>query len=178
MNPVEQLLQAISERNLWQEDRVYARKELLKNEGAVDTNIYWVVDGSLRIFFRDGEDENIIRLGYSGNLITALDSFITEKPSPIIIDTIKKSHIKSVSKKVFMEMINSDIELKNIWTQGLMILVHQQLEREIDILSSSPKDRYFRVLQRSPQLFQEVPHKYIASYLRMTPETLSRIKKS
>ena len=57
-------------------------------------------------------------------------------------------------------------------------LFAQQIEREIDILTHSPVERYKRVLERSPQLFQEIPAKYIASYLRMTPETLSRIQKS
>jgi len=54
----------------------------------------------------------------------------------------------------------------------------QQMERERDLLTSSPMERYLRVKDRSPQLFQEIPNKYIASYLRMTPETLSRLKKS
>ena len=56
-------------------------------------------------------------------------------------------------------------------------LIYQQMERERDILTSSPLERYKRVLSRSPQLFQEIPNKHIASYLRMTPETLSRLKK-
>ena len=69
---------------------------------------------------------------------------------------------------------------KNIilWTQILENLVIQQMEREIDILTNSPKERYLRVLKRSPQLFQEIPNKHIANYLRMSPETLSRLKKS
>ena len=57
-------------------------------------------------------------------------------------------------------------------------LVLQQIEREKDLLYSSPKIRYERVLKRSPKLFQEIPNKYIANYLRMSPETLSRLKKS
>ncbi len=57
------------------------------------------------------------------------------------------------------------------------MLTLQQLEREIDILTKSPKERYERVLRRSPQLFQEIPNKHIANYLRMSPETLSRLKK-
>jgi lipocalin len=56
--------------------------------------------------------------------------------------------------------------------------VYQQIEREKDILTASPRERYLRVLKRSPQLFQEIPDKYIANYLRMSPETLSRMKKS
>jgi hypothetical protein len=53
-----------------------------------------------------------------------------------------------------------------------------QLEREVDLLTNDPAERYRRVLNRSPRLFQEVPAKYIANYLRMTPETMSRIKKT
>ena len=45
-------------------------------------------------------------------------------------------------------------------------------------LISSPKERYERVLKRSPQLFQEIPNKHIANYLRMSAETLSRLKNS
>ena len=52
------------------------------------------------------------------------------------------------------------------------------LEREVDLITYSPQKRFERVFERSPQLFQEIPQKYIASYLRMTPETLSRILKN
>jgi CRP/FNR family transcriptional regulator, anaerobic regulatory protein len=55
-------------------------------------------------------------------------------------------------------------------------LVVQQMQRELDLLTASPIERYRRVIARSPQLFQEVPLKYIADYLRMTPETLSRLR--
>jgi hypothetical protein len=56
------------------------------------------------------------------------------------------------------------------------MVITQQIEREIDLLTVSPTERLKRVLERSPNVFQEVPLKYIASYLRMTPETLSRLR--
>ncbi|MNY67885.1 hypothetical protein D3C86_2055530 [compost metagenome] len=65
-----------------------------------------------------------------------------------------------------------------LWIKILENLAVQQLEREIDLLKNSPKERYERVLKRSPQLFQESPNRHIANYLRMSPETLSRLKKS
>ena len=91
---------------------------------------------------------------------------------------MKKTVVKVVSKSDFISFLKSDIENLELWDTLLQGLIIQQLEREIDILTSSPVERYKRVLKRSPQLFQEIPHKHIASYLRMTPETLSRIKKS
>ncbi|MBN9337378.1 MAG: Crp/Fnr family transcriptional regulator, partial [Chryseobacterium sp.] len=91
---------------------------------------------------------------------------------------IKASTVKIASKKDFYELINSSNENLKLWSSILEDLVLQQIEREKDLLYSSPKIRYERVLKRSPKLFQEIPNKYIANYLRMSPETLSRLKKS
>lgn len=77
-----------------------------------------------------------------------------------------------------MELMESSAGNINLWNFILKDLIFQQMERERDLLTSSPFERYRRVLERSPQLFQEIPNRYIASYLRMTPETLSRMKKS
>ena len=74
--------------------------------------------------------------------------------------------------------MNASPENKEVWLQLLQEFVHQQIERENDLITFSPQKRFERVFKRSPQLFQEIPQKYIASYLRMTPETLSRILKS
>ncbi|MCY1222048.1 hypothetical protein D9M69_651860 [compost metagenome] len=77
-----------------------------------------------------------------------------------------------------MDFISKEPENLTLWAEILEDLVLQQIEREKDLLTHSPKERYERVLKRSPQLFQEIPNKHIANYLRMTPETLSRLKKS
>ena len=154
-----------------------SRNEFLKVKGTTDTNVYFIESGSLRIFVLDEYEEQTIRFAYKNNLIAALDSFITGKPSDFFIQAIKRSTIKVITKLQVDNFIQTDIN-RVWWTQVLENLVLQQLEREIDILTASPKDRYQRVLERSPQLFQEIPHKHIANYLRMTPETLSRLKKT
>ena len=61
------------------------------------------------------------------------------------------------------------------WRQMTEQALLGRIEREIDLVTNSPKERINRLLQRSPHIFQLFPHKYIASYLRMTPETLSRM---
>lgn len=153
------------------------RNEFLKVEGSIDTHVYCVESGSLRIFVMDDHQEQIIRFGYHGNLIVALDSFLTGKPSDLYIQAIKRSVIKIVTKPQIIRFIGTD-DNRMLWIKILENLVLQQMEREIDILTNSPKERYERVLKRSPQLFQEIPHRHIANYLRMSPETLSRLKKS
>ena len=153
------------------------RNEFLKVKGSVDTNVYYIESGSVRVFVMDDSEEQIIRFGYSGNIIVSLDSYLTGKPSDFFIQAIKKSIVKIISKQTLQEFLTIEGN-KTLWITILESLVLQQLEREVDILTGSPKERYQRVLTRSPQLFQEIPNRYIANYLRMTPETLSRLKKS
>ncbi len=156
---------------------VVERNEFLKVKGSIDTNLYYIESGSLRVFVLDDYAEQIIRFGYKENLIVALDSFLTGKSSDLFIQAIKKTVIKVITKQQidrFLEVGSN----QTLWVKILESLVVQQMEREIDILTNSPKERYERVLKRSPQLFQEIPNKYIANYLRMSAETLSRLKKS
>ncbi len=153
------------------------RNEFLKVKGSIDTNVYYVESGSLRVFVLDDFEEQIVRFGYKENLIVSLDSFLTGKPSDFFIQAIKKTVVQVITK----QQIDSFLQKENnriLWVRILENLVLQQLEREVDILTNSPKERFHRILRRSPQLFQEIPNRYIANYLRMSPETLSRLKKS
>ena len=152
------------------------RNKFLKMKGSIDTNLYYVESGSLRIFVLDNDEEQTIRFGYKDNLIVSLDSFLTEKPSGLFIQAIKKTVLKVITKPQIEKFLETETN-RNLWVKILENLVIQQMEREIDILTSSAKERYERVLKRSPQLFQQIPNRHIANYLRMTPETLSRLKK-
>lgn len=178
MNPITSLFNKIEENNLWEKNITLSRNEYLKVKGSIDTNLYYVASGSLRIYVIEAFEEHTIRFGYQNNFIAALDSFISEKPSDLYIQVLKETQLKVISKQVYFEFIKSSEENRNLWDVILEQLIFQQMERERDLLVSSPVERYKRVIKRSPQLFQEIPNKYIASYLRMSPETLSRLKKS
>src|SRR5690606_12921943 len=75
-----------------------ARNDFVKLAGSVDTHVYHVEEGSLRIYVLDGEEDQIIRFGYNGNLIVCLDSYLTGQPSNFIIQALKKSKINIITK--------------------------------------------------------------------------------
>ncbi|EJL68577.1 Crp/Fnr family transcriptional regulator [Chryseobacterium populi] len=172
------IIQTLLDADLFQVKKTIRRYRFLKVKDETDTDIYFIENGSVRIFIMDDEEERIIRFGYTGNIIVSLDSFLSGKPSDFYIQALKKTEVRIASKKKFYEFIHSGDENLKLWNFILEDLVLQQLEREKDLLIGSPKKRFERVLSRSPQLFQEIPNKYIANYLRMSPETLSRLKKS
>jgi len=178
MESTQSISDLITTHQLWKKDLCLNRNEYLKVAGSIDTDIYLITSGSLRIYVVEEYEEHTIRFGYENNIVASLDSFISEKPSDLYIQALKKTELKAISKAKFMALVRSSEEHLNSWLSTIEQLVFQQLERERDILTTSPLERYKRVLSRSPQLFQEIPNKYIASYLRMSPETLSRLKKS
>ena len=178
MNPVDELYKRIDAANLWEKAILLRRNAFLKHPGTIDTHLYYIVSGSVKVALPDEPEEHILRFGYRDNFVSALDSFITGQPSELSIQALKKTEVKVLPKQPYLAFIHSAPEHKQLWDTLLEQLLLQQMEREIDILIRSPQERYRRVFARSPRLFQEVPHKYIAAYLRMSPETLSRLKKS
>lgn len=160
-------------------ENVFSRNDIIINVGESVKYLYWIESGAVRAFLIDdkGEEQNI-RFGYKGDLITVLSSVFSGKSSDLYLQSLKKSRVKIVSLAKLTHLKNTEQEFSRIWVSIMENLVCQQMEREIDLLTQDPKLRYMRVLQRSPQLFQEISSRHIANYLRMTPETLSRIRKS
>ncbi len=159
-------------------EKILLKGEFLLKEGQVENNIYFVKSGALRVLLLSEFEELTIRFGYEGSLITSLSSFIKGTPSEFYMEAIRKTTLHVVPKTTLLKLVNEDAESLKEYIALLENLITQQIEREIDLLTVSPSERLKRVLDRSPNLFQEIPLKYIASYLRMTPETLSRIRNS
>ncbi len=155
-----------------------AKGSYLLKEGEIEKNVYYVESGAIRVFLLSEYEELTIRFGYEGSIINSLASFIKGTPSEFYIEAMRKTNVRVISKELLQDLIYSSPDNLKQYTALLELIVTQQIEREIDLLTVSPSERLKRVLQRSPNLYQQVPLKYIASYLRMTPETLSRVRNS
>ncbi len=158
--------------------KVIAKGDFLVKAGDVERNLYLIESGAVRVYYVSEFEEHTVRLGYKGSFINSLSSFIRENPSEFYIDAIRKTTVKIISKEKLKAIVHESQESLLQYNELLESLVTQQIDREIDLLITSPAERLNRVLQRSPHVFQEIPLKYIASYLRMKPETLSRIRNS
>ena len=89
-NLFDQFKDLFNTHDLWEEEIELKRYEYLKVQGAANTNIYYVISGSLRAYIVDEFEEHTIRLGYKDNLVAAMDSFVTEKPTNLYLQALKK----------------------------------------------------------------------------------------
>lgn len=152
----------------------FKKGDMLTKEGSVENNLFFIERGAVKVYYQSELNEHIVRLGYDGSILNSLTSFLNQTPSELIIETIRETKVKILKRAQVVNII----EYSTGYEKFLEKLITEQLEREMDLLQDSPNKRLERVLSRSPQLFQHVPLKYIASYLRMSPETLSRIRNS
>ncbi len=158
--------------------KTYAKGQYLLRAGEIEKNLYFIASGAVRIFLPSAHEEHTIRLGYEGSIINSLASFLSGQPSEFYVDAIRKTTVNVITKEQIATISQADPDSLKAYNKLLETVIVQQMEREVDLLTVSPTERLQRVLKRSPNLFQQVPLKYIASYLRMSPETLSRIRNS
>ena len=161
----------------WTLSKTLERNELLSDIGQIERHLYWVLEGTIKICYLVDGEEICAGFCYPNTLVCSYPSFVSEKPAEYCIQAITPCRLIGISRQHFYAAIEENIKLERAWRKMTEQALLGKIEREVDLISFSPEERFVRLWERSPHLFQLVPQKYIASYLRMTPETFSRIKK-
>ena len=159
-------------------EKVYLRNELILQTGQIERFVYSIQEGALRVVLNKKDGEQNIRFGYPGSILTSIPSFYDNSPSLFDIRALRKTKLKCYNKRGLFEYIDTSDEFKSAYLESMHSLIRHLIEREIDLLTYSPQERYEIVLSRSPQVFQHIPAQHIANYLRMSPEHLSRLRNS
>jgi CRP-like cAMP-binding protein len=151
---------------------------ILFHKGDTSKYGYKIISGCLRSYLIDNAGkEHILQFATEGWFIGDMDSFFNEKPSSIYIDALENTEYIKLTKFSFdgeLEMNNKILEERNFKLIRNIISINRRL---ISLMSSTAEERYLEFLQTYPTLLQRLPLKLIASYLGMTPEYLSEIRR-
>lgn len=150
--------------------------ERLVNRGEVCNYIYFVEKGMLRQFYFKYNKDLTEQFAYEGDMLACVESFLLRQPSQLMIETLENTASWGVSYKDWMQLADESKEInllyRAIWERTLILSQHKA-----EMFRSEPAHvRYNRLLETHPQILQRVPLVHIASFLQMTPETLSRVR--
>lgn len=154
----------------------FKKKEVIVQEGTKNTNLYLIKEGIWRgHYLKDGVDTSIW-FASKGEAAFSVWGYVDNSYSQISIEAMSDSIAYCISKAVLNELYSTSIGLANL---GRRFMEHQLLTTENWLISAgSPraKERYLTLIKETPELLLHVPLKYIASYLWITPQSLSRIR--
>ena len=156
--------------------RKYAKGEMVLSEGEICTSIIYIDKGLLRQFYLKNGKEVTEYLAVEGSIMMSIESLFKEVPSVQQIEAIEPTIVYELPKKrleeVALHNVNIQILYRKILEESLIVSqVHADLVR-----FESAENRYRRMCKISPQIALRAPLLFIASYLQMTPETLSRVR--
>ena len=154
------------------------RKQYLLQEGDVCKNIAFVEKGALRTYTVDElGTEHILQFALEGWTISDLYSFLTGEASTYNIDALEAAELVLVSKAAHEEMLQT-IPKYETYVRLQVTGAYIALQRRItSVLSLTTEERYKNFTATYPNIVQRVPQHMIASFMGLTPETLSRVRK-
>lgn len=154
----------------------FSRGEKIVDQGDVCDSIYYVDRGMVREYYFKNHKEVTEYIAVDGNIFMCIESLFMEEPSQLIAESLETSYVYALPKKrleeVALHNVNIQILYRKILEESLIIS-----QRRADLLRfESAKDRYRKFCKLNPKMIMKAPLVYIASYLQMTPETLSRVR--
>jgi CRP-like cAMP-binding protein len=154
------------------------KKQYLLQEGDVCKFISFVEKGALRSYSIDDKGvEKIIQFALEGWTISDLYSFLTAEPATYNIDALEDSELLLISKSAHEELLQKMPKYES-WMRIQITNAYIAMQRRLtSIISLSLEERYAAFTAAYPNIVQRVPQHMIASYMGLTPETLSRVRK-
>ncbi len=154
----------------------FAKGEIILKEGDVCEHVYYVERGLTRQFYFKNGKELTEHIGVEHSIVMCIESLFMEKPTHLQLEALEPTLIYAMPKRKLEEValhnVNIQILFRKILEESLILSqVHADMLR-----FETAQDRYLKLCKLSPQVVLRAPLVYVASYLQMTPETLSRVR--
>jgi CRP-like cAMP-binding protein len=184
----EQLIPCIREKiNISNEDldRVLAcykplklkKHEILLSEGDPSRRMFFVVKGCLRVFFiKEDGTEVTRRIVFENNFSTTLVGFITRQPSLEYTQALEPTTLLYITRDEFYALLERIPNWEKFYRQYLEYAYVSNTNRLMSFITQDATERYRQLLQENPEIVRRLPNRIVASYLNISPETLSRLK--
>ncbi len=159
--------------------RIIKKKAVFLKLNEIENHISFIESGVVRLYIPKENPEKEITFGFSfkDQFISAYDSFLTRKPSAYQLQTLTETTILSITYNDLQEVYKKT-QIGNLigrlTAEGLFLI---KSKREQNLLNLTAEERYMGLFKERPELLKIIPLKYISSYIGVTAQALSRIRK-
>lgn len=159
--------------------RVIPKKEVFLKLNDIENHISFIESGVVRLFIPKDDPEKEITFGFSfkDQFVSAYDSFLTQKPSAYQLQALTETTILSMTYDD-LQAVYKTTQIGNLvgrlTAERLFLL---KSKREQNLLNLTAEERYLKLFKERPELIKVIPLKYISSYIGVTAQALSRIRK-
>lgn len=155
----------------------FPKKHILTKTGEIENHLNFIESGVARLYIPKEENDVTFNIVFDTGFLSAYDSFLTQTPATYNIETLTNTVLWQLTYND-LQTIYEETDLGNILGRqaGEELFLKKQ-KRELSLLNLTAEQRYLNLFSEQPQLLQKVPLKFIASYIGVTPQALSRIRK-
>lgn len=154
----------------------YAKGDVVLPEGDICKHMYFVERGMVRqYYYKNGRDVTE-HFSYEGRIVVCIESFLKQEPSRLIVEALENSLLFGIPYDELHELADKNKEIELLFRK---IMEHALISSQIYADSQrfeNATERYLRLLDAKPEILLRAPMLHIASYLQMSPETLSRVR--
>jgi CRP-like cAMP-binding protein len=154
------------------------KKDHLYLGGDIVKYVYFVIKGCLRHYYANEDGiERIVLLAEENWWVGDVSSFTNRTPTKLSLQAIEDSDLLIINKENFEKALSEFPGFEEYYRKGTQKTYTKLQEQVGQSLSDSAEAKYLRLLKERPSIVNRVPQHYIASYLGITPESLSRVRK-
>lgn len=154
----------------------YGKGEKILQEGEICRNISYIERGLIRQFYFKNGKEVTEHLGVDHSIFMCIESLFKEEPTRLQVEALEPTLVYALPKARFEAAAMRNVNIQMLYRKILEeSLIQSQIHADLVRFESAP-NRYKRLCDLNPQVVLRAPLTYIANYLQMTPETLSRIR--
>lgn len=151
-------------------------KTTLLYEGDVAQNLYLIKKGAVRLWHNDDGRDVTLQFFLEGQLVSSFESFYLAIESQYSIECLEECTILVLSKESLFSLMEQYSDIKDVLTRVICTRFIDYTSFFLSRIKDSPEKRYQHLMSEQPELLERIPHHYIASYLGITPVSLSRIR--
>lgn len=155
--------------------RDFAKGEFITVPGQTQKELYFVKSGVQMSFFDTEFKTHVVAFTYPPNLCAIPESFSFQTPSKYFLTCLTDSKMDYITYDTLQTLFDQSPQIERLFRRMTEAVLAGMINRHIELHSMTIEERYKIFCQRSPHLFQLIPHKYIASYLGIDPTNFSKL---